>query len=281
LTLRFGGIEPFDLEYLDPVKVRVTFSDGSRPTVETIGSTITVEAPGSVVHHLREAVSLEGGVLFINETVGLTDLRYRKGVIRASIALDREFLAKDVRLPCDVLLAGRPTEAHAPLREPKVAAIGTARARGTSLVVYEAPKPDAAQVSLRPVSVTFDVIGRQRGWVRIAWEGDTGGVQGWTHSTSLQPEMPGFLHHAGIGCCAEHSLARGATRRVATLKADASIHASPEGPRWGIAHADIDGVEVEDVPGKDWLRLLKNPAIAEVGCEPRRTWVRRSSLQFP
>jgi hypothetical protein len=158
-----------------------------------------------------------------------------------------------------------------------------ARARRRSLAVYEAPKPDAAYLSLQPVSVTFDILERHRGWVRIAWEGGAGRVQGWTPSTDVRTVWTdGFFAGTGveIGCCGAYSLAAGATRRVATLKAGASIHASPGGTRWGVAQAVVEGVEVEDVPEKEWLRLLKNPAIAELGCEPRRTWVLRSSLEF-
>jgi len=283
LTLLLGGIEPFDLEYANPVKVRVTFSDRSTPTVETIGSAVTVEALGSVVHHLRTPASLERGMLFVNETARLSDVRYRNGVIRASIPMDPELVAKQVRLPCDVLLVGRPAEGHAPLHEPNVAVVGMARARRGSLAVYEAPKPDAAHLSLEPVSVTFDILERHRRWVRIAWEGGTGRVQGWTPSTDVRTVgTDGFLAGTGIGigCCGAYSLAKNATRRVAALKAGASIHASPGGTRWGIAQAEVAEVEVEDVPQKEWLRLLKNPAIAELACEPRRTWVRRSSLQF-
>ena len=88
------------------------------------------------------------------------------------------------------------------------------------------------------------------------------------------------LPATGIGCCGAYALATNGTRRVATLKPGASIHASPAGTRWGIAQAEVAGVEVEDIPEKEWLRLLKNPAFAELGCEPRRTWVRRSSLRF-
>ncbi len=281
LTLLLGGVEPFDLEFAAPVKVRVTFSGRSTPLVETVGSPITVEAPGSVVHHLRTPASFEHGMLFVNETARLSELRYRNGVLRASIPLGPELVAKEVRMPCDVLLAGPPTEDHAPLHEPNVAAIGMARARRGSLALYEAPKLDAAHVSLQPVSVTFDIRERHRGWVRIAWEGGTGRVQGWTPSTDVRAVGTDlFLAGTGIGCCGAYALATDATRRVATLKAGASIHASPGGTRWGTAQADLEGVEVEDVPEKEWLRLLKNPAIGELGCEPRRTWVRRSSLHF-
>lgn len=277
------GLEPAAILGESAPPIRREFSDGAPPRVEAVGPVATVEGPGQVVHHLNAAALLERGMLIISETVSMSDLRYGGGMIQASVPLDDELVARDVHVPCDLLQAGRPTQAHEREGEHEVDGIGLARARRKELVVHEAAGAGRAlRVSLEPMSVIFDVLRRQNGWIKIAWHGESGALQGWAPSSDMRLVKYPTASPASYstGCCAATPLARGAKRRVARLRAGASIHASPAGPRWGVVHVAVDKVEVEDLPGKDWLRVLRNPAVVETGCDPSRSWVRRVDLEL-
>jgi hypothetical protein len=282
VTLVFAGAEPFAVRLRGQAKLRVTFSDGSAPQVEAAGPAATLEGPGQVVHHLGTATSLEQGLLFINETVPLSDLRFGNGVIQASVSLDKRLVARDVHVPCNRLRAGAPAEDSAQGDRPEPVSIGMARARTKDLVVREGPGTGAAvRLEVEPQLVTFDVVRRQEGWTKIWWSGDTGELQGWTPSRGLRIVNARFGRAGGgISCCAVAPVAKGARRVTAKLRAGASIHASPGGPRWGLVHIDVDQVEIEDVPGQEWLRILKNATLWETACDPRRSWVRRSELAW-
>jgi hypothetical protein len=281
VTLVFAGAEPFAVRLRGQAKLRVTFSEGSAPQVEAAGPAATLEGPGHVVHHLGTATSLEQGLLFINETVPLPDLRFGNGVLQASVSLDKRLVARDVHLPCNRLRGGAPAKNSAQADRPEPVSIGMARARTKDLVVHEGPGTGAAvRLEIEPQLVTFDVVRRQDGWTKIWWSGDTGELQGWTPSRGLRIASPRFGRVEGgwTSCCAVAPVAKGARRVTAKLRAGATIHASPAGPRWGLVHIDVNQVEIEDVPGQEWLRVLNNATIGETACDPRRSWVRRSDL---
>lgn len=282
LTLAPEPAEPFVVRLREEARVRVAFRDAVAPHVEAIGRAATVAGPGQVVHHLRTVASLEGSILFINEAATITDLRYSDGVLRASVLLDEHLVAKGVDVPCDRLHAGRRTAINVPRGRPEPRSIGMARARRRDLIVYRAPNTGTGvHLFVEPESVTFDVLRRQNGWVKIAWDGETGNLRGWLRSTDARL-VTSFIGTRGgsIGCCAVPRLAKGATSHTVKLRDGTSIHASPGGPQWGVVHIDLDDVEVEDVPGNDWLRVLKNAILEETACDPTRSWIRRSNVEF-
>jgi hypothetical protein len=272
--------KPFEVMFRGSAKIRVRFSARATPWIEAASSEVTVEAPGKVAHYLRGGGSYEHGILFISPTVSLTDLRYTNGVIRASIPLQEGLVARRVVVPCQDLRAGGPEGPYPP--HDRAAVIGDlmARARGPTLVLHEVPSKATGHLHLDPATVTFFVIGRQRGWVKLVWDGAAGDLQGWTPASAVRMvETFSGTVSSSIACCGEHSLARGATRRIRSLRVGASIHASAGGTRWGVVKTRVDGIEIEDVPGEKWLRILRNPAIAEISCDPSRSWVLRSDVE--
>ena len=282
LTLLLDRGDPFAVRLRNRAKARVTFSDGSPPQVDVVAPEVTVGGPGRVAHHLRAGASFIQDMLFINETVRFSDLRYENGVIATNVPLDAGLMVKNVRIPCDALRAGGPTETHVARRRLEAATLGMARARRNRLVLYREPKAEpAVHIELAPASVTFEVLARQAGWVKISWDGDAGDLRGWTPSTEVRiVKSISVMASSSIGCCAAHPLAKNATRRTGRLQRGSSIYASPDGTRWAIVQVDVDGVEIEDIPDNEWLRILKNPPVEEISCDPTRSWVRWSAVQF-
>jgi hypothetical protein len=281
-TLLIEGQEPFEVMFLDQARIRVTFSARSAPWIEAVVPQISVQAPGSVVHYLRGDGSYEHDMLFGRSDLALTDLRYGNGAMRTSIPLDEGLVARNVRVPCEDLRAGGKAGPAAHQDRAVLDGDEMARARRGRLVLRDVPGKTSGRLRFEPATVTFFVVDRKKGWIKLAWNGPAGDVQGWAPSSAVRT-LP-LLHDTtgyggGIEDCGVTPLPEGATKRSGSLRAGAAIHASAGGTRWGLVKSTIDGVEVEDVPGHDWLRILKNPTVGEVSCDPTHSWVLRSDVE--
>jgi hypothetical protein len=280
VTLLIDGQEPFELMFRDSARIRVTFSARSAPWIEADVPQISVQAPGRVVHYLRRDGSYDNNMLFVRSEVALSDLQYGNGAIRTSIPLDEGLVVRGVEVPCEDLRAGG--QAGPAVHQDRAVSDGheMARARRGSLVLHDLPGKMGSQLRLEPAAVTFFVVGRKRGWVKLAWDGPAGDLQGWAPSTAVRTVTTFSLTaQSAIGCCGVNPLAKGATKRSGSLRAGASIHASAGGKRWGLVKSMIDGVELEDIPGSEWLRMLSNPTLREDACDPTHSWVLRSDVE--
>jgi hypothetical protein len=280
-TLLIDGQEPFEVMFLAAARTRVTFSARAAPWIEAEVPQMSVQAPGRVVHYLRRDGSYEANMLFVRSNLAMTDLRYDNGAIRTSISLDERLVARNVEVPCEDLRAGGQAGPAAHDDRAVLAGDEMVRARKRSLVLHDVPGKTRGQMLLEPATVTFFVVGRKKGWVKLAWNGPAGDVQGWAPSSAVAT-VTGLglsITGTGVGCCGDTSLAEGATRRSGSLRAGASIHASAGGTRWGLVKSTIDGVELEDIPGHEWLRILKNPTIGELRCDPTHSWALRSDVE--
>jgi hypothetical protein len=218
-------------------------------------------------------------MLFVRSDLALTDLRYGNGAIRTSIPLHDGLVARNVEVPCEDLRAGGQAGPAAHQARPVQDGDEMVRVRRGSLVLQDVPGKKSGQLRLEPAAVTFLVVGRKKGWVKLAWDGAAGDVQGWAPSRAVRRVTNlSLTGHSGIGCCGVTPLAEGAIQRSGSLRAGASIHASAGGKRWGLVKSTIDGVELEDIAGDEWLRILKNPTLREDACDPTHSWVLRSDV---
>jgi len=279
VTLLIDGQKPFQLEIRDAARIRVTFSARAAPWIQADVPQVSVQAPGTVVHHLRHDGSYQNDMLFVRSDLPLTDLRYGGGPMLTSVALDEGLVARNIEVPCEDLLAGRQAKRTARRDRAERGGDELARSRTGNLVLRDGPGDTSGQLRLEPADAVFFVVGREKDWVKLAWDGPAGAVKGWVPASAVRTVTTrSVTGHGGLGCCAAHPLAADAARRVGRLRPGASIHASPGGTRWALVKSTIGGVEFEDVPKSEWLRILNNPTLHESGCNPTHSWVLRSAV---
>jgi hypothetical protein len=267
---------------LDLKKVPVTIELGEGASRTT---TIQVLAPlrfvasypsDKLVYRIKQRLELAGGRIRLGKLAGYTWLGVSGDGMRlslqSSLGID---LKEPIIVPCSNVELGDGSHSYATpaaLSAPKKRTIGT----GTAFFpLYLAPR-EGDHVDIRYPG-PFEVLQRHRGWVQLqaAWE-DGSRVRGWTRQEFTTSPVSLPLGWGGGGPPVEGWCARADGPFVVrvTLRKDAAISASPEGPAWAsVAQAIAVDAIPSDPSDRGWIHVASVPGLPLPCKDHEHIWV--------
>jgi hypothetical protein len=285
ISIATGTSSPFSVRFLDVATARITFRGHGPAVVHASDGRVTIDASGFVTYQVVPSRDLQAGPLRLITPVAVRNLRYKADLLVGDLELDADVIARDVHLTCASLRPGAPPASRmlgTPASSPRDENFPIVRSRRQNMTLSTQPGgAEGLRLALADSDVLFDVTARNRDWRRVRWNSASAVVEGWVPASEVRAIRilgAGRAVGASIGCCAAVRMAAGSTRRTVRLVAGAAGAESPGGATWARSLVSVDNVDVEDLPGAAWLRILSSPVLAEDDCDPKRSWIRRADI---